>query len=148
LLVSRAWLAIEVGKRGGTSAATYEERLSVRCKASGGRSGIELHRAVTGSVTSDRMKTIPLTCGPGMAVNRRKERRARRPTASARPARYATRERGWLRAEREKSCGLGQGGRGEGLRAKTEMEASIYLFLLNFSNCILKIVFEIIFFLK
>jgi hypothetical protein len=94
------------------------------------------------------MKTIPLTCGPGMAVKRREERRARRPTASAGPARYATRERGWLRAEREKSCGLGQGGRGEGLRAKTEMEASIYLFLLNFSNCILKIVFEIIFFLK
>jgi hypothetical protein len=71
LLVSRVWLTIEVGKRGGASAATYEERLSVRCKASGGRGGIRLHRAVTGSVTSDRMKTIPLTCGPRMAVKRR-----------------------------------------------------------------------------
>jgi hypothetical protein len=95
-LVSRVWLAIEVGKRGGASAATYEERLSVRCKATGDQGGIGLHRAVTGSVTSDRMKMIPLTCGPGMAVKRREERRARRPEASVGPARYATRERGWL----------------------------------------------------
>jgi hypothetical protein len=141
-LVLRAWLAIEVGKRGGMSAATYEERLSVRCKATEDRGDIGLHRAVTGSVTSDRMKTIPLTCGPWMAVKRREERRARRPTGFgwAGPLRD-TRERlaCWLRAEREKSCGLGQGGRGEGLRAKTEMkEASIYLFVFNFSNCILK----------
>jgi hypothetical protein len=44
LLVSRAWLAIEVGKRGGASAATYEERLNVRCKATRCRGGGGFHR--------------------------------------------------------------------------------------------------------
>jgi hypothetical protein len=44
LLVLRAWLAIEVGKRGGASAATYEERLIVRCKTTRCRGGGGFHR--------------------------------------------------------------------------------------------------------
>jgi hypothetical protein len=42
----RAWLAIEVGKRGGASAATYEERLCVGCKATRHRGGGGFHQGV------------------------------------------------------------------------------------------------------
>jgi hypothetical protein len=42
----RAWLAIEVGKRGSASATTYEERLSVRCKATRHRGRGGFHQGV------------------------------------------------------------------------------------------------------
>jgi hypothetical protein len=138
----RAWLTIKVGKRGGASVATYEERLSVRCKATRRRGGGGFHRGVRlghaweeeddddadkqarGGSNMERGEKGVAACGFGWAG----------------PLRDAQERLAcWLRSEREKSCGLGQGGRGEGLRAKTEMKgASIYLFLFNFSNCILK----------
>jgi hypothetical protein len=93
---------------------------------------------VSVSATSKRKKKT-LTRGPGVAVTQGEREKgeaagARRPAASARPAQYTTREPEklacWLRAEREKEMRLGQGGRREGMRAKTEMKkASIFLFL-------------------
>jgi hypothetical protein len=89
---------------------------------------------VSGSVTRGRKKmTTTPTSRPGVAATWREERRAWRPVASAGPARYATRKRGWL-------AGFGPNEKRVAGWAKEggEKAASIYLFLFNFSNCILK----------
>jgi hypothetical protein len=107
-------------------------------KASGGRGGVGLYRgAQLGNELEEEEDTAYTWARRGSDTERR--RRARRPAASTGLAHYATRERGWLRAEREKSCGLGQGGRGEGLRAKTEMKkASTFPFLFQYFKYIFK----------
>jgi hypothetical protein len=134
----RAWLVIKVGKRGGASAATYEERLSVRCKATRCRGGGGFHRGVwLGHAREEEDDDDTDKRARGGSDTERGEKG----TVAYDFGWADGRERlaCWLRAEREKSCRLGQGGRGEGLWAKTEIkEASIYLFLFNFSNCILK----------
>jgi hypothetical protein len=100
----RAWLPIEVGKRGGVSVATYEGRLSVRCKATRRRGGGGFHQGVRLGHALEEEEDTAYTRARRGSDSEGGEKGAVA-YASTGSARYATRERDRLRPERKKGCG-------------------------------------------
>jgi hypothetical protein len=90
----RAWLAIEVGKIGGASAATYEERLSVGCKATRRRGGGGFHQGVRLGHARGKEDDYDGAKRARMSATQRERRRARRlRLRMVGPAHYAARGR-------------------------------------------------------
>jgi hypothetical protein len=86
-----------LGREATAPAAIYEE-LDVRVKPTKASGRRRSPSSVSGSVTSERKKKIPLTCGPGMSV-REREGRARQACGFGRlgwPNTRRAAKRGWL----------------------------------------------------